>query len=221
MSGSTTIQAEPRTHLGTGGARATRREARVPGIIYGNEQDPLPVSFDARDIVREISDPAFHTKMYKIEVGGEMHRALARELQLHPVKDHPTHVDFMRVSRSSRVNVFIPIEFINDDKSPGIKRGGVLNMVLHEIEMNCPATEIPDTLTVDLDGLEIGDTVHLNDLTLPKDAKLVHEDRDYTLATVVAPSSVKSEASAESADAADGEGDAEAAAEGDSESAGE
>lgn len=209
MTNITTIAAERRLGLGKGAARAARRANRVPGIIYGNQQDPVAINVDAKSLTQELKKSGFLAKLFDVKIDGKAERALPRALQRDPVKGTPIHIDFMRVSKDSLINVAVPLRIINEEQSPGLKRGGVLNLVMHKLELSCPADHIPETIEIDLDGLEIHDTVHLDDLKLPTGAKPAHPERDQTIATVVAPSSVKAEAEAAAAEAEAGEAEAE------------
>ncbi|HQS84586.1 MAG: 50S ribosomal protein L25/general stress protein Ctc [Alphaproteobacteria bacterium 16-39-46] len=190
-----TLTVETRSKGGTGPARATRRSGLIPGILYGTGIDPLMVAIDTKTLKLELQDPYYHTKLYDLKVGSTNHRALMRAVQLNPVTDIPIHVDFLRVDPSSRITVDILLKFVNDDKSPGIKRGGVLNIVYHDLQLSCPVDSIPEQITIDLSGLEVGQSIHLEDIKLPAGVQVVHSNRDYTLATIVAPSGLKSDSS--------------------------
>lgn len=192
-----TIVAEPRELRGKGGARTTRRAGRVPAVIYGNKQDPVLISVDPRALHRELCKPAFFTRMFDLKVKGETHRVLAREMQLDPVTDTPIHVDFLRVSAETQIHVAVPVRFENEELSPGLKRGGVLNVVRHEIEVICAAGKIPSVLVIDLTDLEIGDSAHINMVDLPEGVQPAIADRDFTIASVAAPTVVREEAAEE------------------------
>ncbi len=181
------LNATLRNGAGKGAARAVRRAGRVPGVIYGNKLDATLISFDPRDLVREITKPGFFTHIYEIDIGSAKERVLARDLQLDPVKDTPIHVDFMRFSSTTRLIVAVSVHFINEDKCTGLKDGGVLNIVRHEIELRCSPDNIPETLTADLTGLEIGDSIHISAISLPEGVKPTITDRDFTVATIAAP----------------------------------
>ncbi len=195
MAAVTALSLEPRSKGGTGPARATRRSGAIPGIVYGTGMNPMMISIDQKTLKQEIQDPHYHTKLYDLNIGTTHHRALMRSVQVDPVTDAPLHVDFLRVDSSSRIAVNVLLRFINEDKSPGIKRGGVLNIVYHELQIVCPVESIPENITIDLSGLEIGHSIHLDNIQLPKGAQISHAGRDYTLATIVAPSGLKSESS--------------------------
>jgi large subunit ribosomal protein L25 len=180
--------AEPRPRAGKGAARATRREGRVPGVIYGNKEAPTLISVEPRTLQRHLHRPGFFATLLDIELDGARHRVLPRDVQFDPVSDKPVHVDFMRVTAATRVRVDVPVLFANEAASPGIKRGGVLNIVRHEIEMVCAAEHIPPSITIDLTGLDIGDSVHISMVKLPEHVTPAIADRDFTIATIAAPS---------------------------------
>ena len=187
MAQSTALAGEPRDSSGTGAARATRRAGRIPCIIYGNKEEPVLISIDPKDLHKQLRGPGFFARVFEIEVGGQKHRVLARDLQVDPVTDRPIHVDFMRFSAATRLNIDVQVVFVNQEESPGIKRGGVLNVVRHTVEMRCNPDGIPESITVDLAGLEIGDSVHISSIELPDDVELIIAERDFTIATIAAP----------------------------------
>lgn len=203
------IAAEPRERAGKGAARATRRAGRVPGVIYGDKKPSTMISMSPMELMKLARTAGFFSTVYEVQVGGDAQRVLARDLQLHPVTDRPLHVDFMRVTKGVKINVEISVAFENELESPGLKRGGVLNIVRHSIEVSCTPGKIPSALTVDLTGLEIGDTVHFSTIDMPEGVEATITDRDFTIATIAAPSSVKSAASED-----EEEGEGEEAAEG-------
>lgn len=186
------LAAQPRERAGKGASRAVRREGRVPAVVYGEKQAPELVSLDPRDVVREMHKTGFFTRVFDIEVGGRAIRALARDVQFHPVTDKPEHVDFMRVSDTTRIRVAVPVRFANADKAPGIKRGGVLNVVAHDIEVFCTISTIPRMIEVDLSGLDINDSVHISSIKLPDGVKPTIA-RDFTVAAIGAPTVMKSD----------------------------
>jgi large subunit ribosomal protein L25 len=181
------IKTTIRDQSGTGPARAVRRQGLVPGILYGGNKAPERIAITEKELMLEINSSHFFNRIFQLEVNGQKQSAIAKALQLHPVTDRPLHVDFFRVDKDSKIHVFVPVEFINEDKSPGIKRGGVLNVIAHTLELICPANAIPETLTVDLTGLELGHSLHLDVLILDKRVSVAHPERDHTLATIVAP----------------------------------
>jgi large subunit ribosomal protein L25 len=187
MSSATIIEAQERAKSGTGTARAIRREGMIPAIVYGNKIEPEMIAVDSKQIFRESQSAAFFSTLYTLKVNNNTQRVLVKDIQIHPVKDTPLHVDFMRVNKDSKVSVFIPIHYINEEKSPAIKRGGLLNIIAHNLETVCPAENIPEFLVVDLNGLEMHQSVQLSNIKFPEGCKAAHAERDAVLATVVAP----------------------------------
>jgi len=215
MSEVLTITANKRDRAGKGAARATRRDGHVPGVVYGNKQSPVLIALDPREIDREIHKKGFFTTLFDLKVGSDAHRVLARDIQFDPVTDRVLHADFMRVTDTTRVRVHIPVAFTNEGISPGIKRGGVLNVVRHDIECYCSAGNIPQSIIVDVAELDIGDSVHISMVKLPEGVRPVITDRDFTVASVApptvvvetvvaAPTEVTAEAAAAAAAAAGG-----------------
>jgi large subunit ribosomal protein L25 len=197
------LKATPRPQRGKGAARAVRRTGRVPGVIYGNQQPPVSISIDAAELKQRIFAGRFLTTLYDLELEGSKHRVIPRDFQLDPVREHPVHVDFMRLGEGATIRVRIPIHVINVEQSPGVKRGGTINIVTHALDVVCPADQIPEAIEVDVSGLEISHSKHLSDVTLPASVRpVVHADA--TLVTVVPPSGYAEElkAAAEAAAAA-------------------
>ena len=190
------LSAEPRERAGKGAARATRREGRVPAIVYGDKQEPVLISLEPRELGRAVARPGFFATLVDIQLDGTTHRTLPRDIQYHPVTDKPLHADFMRVGAGAQVSVMVPVVFINHERSPGLRRGGILNIVRHGIEMVCTVDNIPERLVVDLDGLEIGDSVHSGAVQMPEGARPVIHERDFTVASIAASSAVREEAAA-------------------------
>lgn len=197
MTNVTAFAAQIRDRAGKGAARATRREGRVPGVIYGDNQDPVLISLDPIELMKQINVTGFFARVYEVDVAGEKYRVLARDLQLDPVSEQPIHIDLMRFSAATRVNVEIQVNFENEDKCPGLRMGGVLNVVRFMIELRCRPDNIPETLTADLSGLEIGDSLHISAIELPEDVELTITDRDFTVATIAAPTVMEEETSDE------------------------
>ena len=187
MSDDTTISAEQRERVGKGSARAVRRAGRVPAVIYGDKKEPVGITLESREITRLVHQPGIFGRLLDIKVSGSKHTVLTRDIQFHPVTDNVLHMDFLRVSGSAKVAVAIAVEFINEDECPGIKVGGVLNVVRYEVELLCPATTIPEKITVDLQGLKIGDSVHISTIELPDGVTPTITDRDFTIATIASP----------------------------------
>jgi large subunit ribosomal protein L25 len=213
-----TFAAEVRAVAGKGPARALRRAGRVPAVIYGERKDQEMVSLEARALRRQLGNPHFFNTLCSLQVNGEAVRVLPRDVQLHPVTDDPIHADFVRVSAGATVEVEIPVVFVNEETSPGLKRGGVLNIVRREVELVCPADAIPGELTVDLAAFDIGDSVHISHVVLPEGARPTITDRDFTIATISAPTVVAEEAAAAQVEQAEqAAADAQPEAEGSSE----
>ncbi|MFG1399586.1 50S ribosomal protein L25/general stress protein Ctc [Roseixanthobacter pseudopolyaromaticivorans] len=184
------LKAVARERAGKGAAREERRAGRVPAVIYGEKQDPITISLEHKEITRTIYAGHFLTTLFLIEVNGKKHRVIPRDYQLDPVKDQPLHVDFLRVSAGARVTVEVPVHFVKQEASPGLKAGGTLNIVHHAVELDCPAESIPDHIAVDLTGVQLGASLHLSSVSLPEGVvSALHGDD--TLATVVAPSGLK------------------------------
>lgn len=199
-------------------ARAERRAGRIPAIIYGGEGTAESITVDANAFRKLLGQAGIMRQLIALDVDGKTNDVLARDIQFHPVSEAPQHIDFLRVSKTSTVAVMIAVQFINEGDSPGLKSGGVLNIVRHEVELNCPATQIPEQITIDLTGYNIGDSIHISDVTLPEGVEPTITDRDFTIATVAAPTTEVEEVETpeEGEEGAEGE---EAAAEGDAKAA--
>ncbi len=193
MSDVLTLSAEARDRAGKGASRALRREGRVPAVIYGNNEEPTLVHVEEKLLNKLLGTGHFFNSVVMVEVGGKAVRTLPKDVEFHPVTDRPLHADFLRVSEHASVHVNVPVHFVNEESAPGIKRGGVLNIVRHELELICDAAEIPDEVTIDLSGFDVGDSIHISHVNLPAGAKSAITDRDFTIATVIAPSALKSE----------------------------
>ena len=191
MSEQLTLPAEARERAGKGASRALRREGRVPAVIYGSNKEPVQVHVEEKLLTKMLHTGHFMNSVVMVEIGGKANRTLPKDVQFHPVSSRPIHVDFLRISEHSKVTVAVPVRFDNEDASPGLKRGGVLNIVQHELELVCDAAHIPDEIHIPLDGLEIGDSIHISDVKLPEGTKASIDDRDFTVATLVAPSAMK------------------------------
>jgi len=192
MSDQLTLSAEARDRAGKGASRALRREGRVPAVIYGNNEEPQMVHVEEKLLAKMLGTGHFFNSVVMVEVGGKKVRTLPKDVAFHPVTDRPLHADFLRVSAHAKVHVNVPAHFVNEDAAPGLKRGGVLNVVRHELELVCDAASIPDEITIDLTGFDVGDSIHISHVTLPKGAESAITDRDFTIATIVAPSALKS-----------------------------
>ncbi|SMX29108.1 50S ribosomal protein L25 [Pelagimonas phthalicica] len=195
------LVATARTGTGKGAARQARRDGQVPGIVFGGDADPLPINVPFNVLLKNLKAGRFKSTLWNLQVEGhEDVRVICRDVQRDVVKDLPTHVDFMRLRRTSKVALFIPVEFINEETAPGIKKGGVLTVVRPEVELEVTAGDIPDHITVDLAGMNVGDIVHISDVTLPEGAKPTI-DRDFVIANISAPSGLKSSENEEGDDA--------------------
>lgn len=197
---------EVRKRTGTGGARASRREGWVPGVLYGGDAGPVAIQLRQKEVLKAFSAGRMQSHLAKIDVPGQdyLQPVIARQVQVDPVTDIPVHVDMMRVNENTRIDVAVHVRFLNEELSPGIKRGGVLNIVRHDVEVYAPATAIPEYLEADCDGLDIGDSIKISAIKLPKGVTPVIKDRDFTIATIAAPSALRSEES-ETAEAAPAE----------------
>lgn len=201
MSQVTTIVAEDRAQKGT--AREFRRQGKVPAVIYGDKKSPLSIAIADNVVARFIGSAGFFTHLFDIDIDGVKHRVLPRDVQYHPVTDRPLHIDFLRVSQSTKMRVSIPFSFVDQDKSPGIRRGGTLNIVHHEIEVLCSPNAIPEKFEISLDGLNVNEAVHLSSVKFPEGVAPTTHERDYTIATIAVPSAVRSsDAAATTTDAA-------------------
>ena len=195
------LKATARPSVGKGAARAERRAGRVPGVIYGNNQPPLPISVDDRDLRQRILAGRFLTTIYDIDLEGKKHRVIPRDFHLDPVKDLPVHVDFMRLGEGATIRISVPLHVERADASPGVKRGGTVNIVTHAIELECSVDNIPQFVDADVSGLEIGYSLHLSDIKLPAGVKSLMRE-DATLVTIVPPSGYAEEQKAAAAAAA-------------------
>lgn len=198
------LEAVTREGVGKGAARTARREGLVPGVIYGGGKDPQPINVKFNELLKSLKQGKFLSTLLNVKVDGKDNKVICRAVQRDVVKDLPTHVDFLRLSDRSRINLYIPVEFVNREKCPGIKRGGVLTIVRNEVELMVTAGKIPERLVVDLEGLQINAHIHISDVKLPAGTRPTITDRDFVIANIQAPSGLRS-AEAE----ADEEGEAE------------
>jgi large subunit ribosomal protein L25 len=187
------LKASSRESTGKAANRTIRKEGRVPGIIYGDKQPPQNVTLEYKEIFKQVQTGHFLSTVYMLDLEGSKVRVIPKDVQLHPVRDFPIHVDFLRISKDARVEVEVPVHFIGEAESPGLKRGGVLNIVRHQVELSCPADAIPETIEVNLAGLDIGDSVHISSVALPNNVTPTIADRDFTIATIVGSSAMKPE----------------------------
>lgn len=189
----TVLAAKARESVGKGTARAVRRNNEVPAVIYGDKTPPVTISLEYKLLMNYVNKAAFFTSLFDIEINGKKHRVLPRDVQFHPVTDRPLHVDFLRVSANTKVRVQVPVVFANMDKCPGLKRGGTLNIVHHEIEVLCPPSKIPEKFEVNLESYAIGTAVHLSAITLPEGVSYTSKETDYTIAAIAVPSALRGE----------------------------
>jgi large subunit ribosomal protein L25 len=195
------LKALVRDRVGKGAARALRREGLVPAVIYGDNKSPLSITVTYKDAMKRIQQGGFLSQVISVEVDGEEHRVIPRDYQLEPVRDFLVHVDFLRVSKTSILTVEVPVHFVNEEDSPGLKRGGVLNVVRHTVEVNATEANLPEFLEVDLSSVETGDSIHISAVNLPEGVTPTITDRDFTIATIAAPSALKSEDNADDGEA--------------------
>ena len=199
MSETLHLSAETRERAGKGASRALRREGRTPAVIYGGNQDPIAIHVEEKELRRQLGTGHFFNSIVELTVGGETLRTLPKDVAFHPVSERPLHADFLRVAANAKVEVLVPVIFINEAKSPGLKKGGVLNIVRHELDLICDADKIPDDIAVDVSGADVGDSIHISSVTLPAGSASAITDRDFTIATIVAPSALKSSEGADTA----------------------
>lgn len=192
MSETLKLSAEMRERAGKGASRAVRLTGRVPAVIYGNKLAPVTIHVEEKALTKHLHTGHFMNSVVEIELGGAVERTLPRDVQFHPVTDRPIHVDFYRLAANAVIHVMVPVHFTDEDKSVGMKKGAVLNVVRHEVELICPADSIPEQLNVSVAGKDVGDSIHISSVTLPEGVKPVI-DRDFTIATLVAPSALRSE----------------------------
>lgn len=187
MSKAAILIAEKRDRAGKGTSRALRREGRTPAVIYGDKKEPISVSLETKELVKVINQGSFLSAICVVNVGKDKHQVLPRDIQLHPIRDTPVHVDFLRVTAKSKIAVNVAVHFLNEEECIGLTRGGMLNIVRHEVELLVPATHIPESIEIDLTKFDIGDSIHISDFTLPGDVEPTITDRDFTVATIAAP----------------------------------
>ena len=185
--------ATARAGTGKGAARQARREGQVPGVVYGGGLDPQPINIKYNELLKRLKAGKFLSTLFNLQVEGQEDvRVICRNVQRDVVKDLPTHLDLMRLRRTSRINLFIPVEFIGEEVSVGLKRGGVLTVVRNEVELKVTAGDIPDKLVIDLTNHDVGDVIHMSEITLPEGTRPMITDRDFVIANISAPSSLKS-----------------------------
>ena len=192
MSDQLTLSAETRDRAGKGASRELRRQNRIPAVIYGNKQEPELIHVEEKALIKLLMTGHFSNSVVELDLGGAKQITLPKDVAFHPVTDRPLHVDFLRIVKGAKVEVNVPVVFINEELSPGLKRGGVLNIVRHELELICDNDKLPDDIQIDVSGFDVGDSIHISNVTLPAGSESKITDRDFTIATIVAPSALKS-----------------------------
>jgi len=205
MADTISITATLRDRVGKGASRAVRRSGDIPAVIYGGKEEPVSIQIPQNEIISLLNKGGFMSHTYEITVGKKKATVLPRDLQVHPVTDLPMHIDFLRLTKGAKVTVEVPVRVINEEQSPGLKRGGVINFTRHEVELSVPANAIPEHLDIDVSGLDLNEAIKISNVTLPKGAEATITDRDFTILAIVAPSGLKS---AEDAKAAEEDGEA-------------
>ena len=204
MATSYELKASARDRVGKGAARALRREGLLPAVIYGDKKPALPITIPVKETTLTLHKGGFTSQIGTIDIDGEKHRVIAKDYQLHPVRDDVLHVDFLRVAKGSTLTVEIPVHFLNEEICPGLKKGGVLNIVRHTVEMTVPADNIPEALEIDLAEAQPGDSLHISAVKLPEGCEPTITDRDFTIATIAAPAGVQETEEAEEGEAEEG-----------------
>jgi len=184
------MSASVRDKSGKGAARAARRAEQVPAVIYGDKKPPLSINLELRELRRHMAT-TFYTHIYNLKVGNDVHKVIPRDVQFHPVTDTPLHVDFLRVSDATKITASVPVEALGADKSPGVKNGGLLNLIYHELEVKCFANQIPEHITVDVSALNMGQSIHLDEIKLPAGVEVTLLDKHATIVSVTAPSALR------------------------------
>ncbi len=201
------LNAVARERVGKGAARELRRNNQIPAVIYGDKQPPLAIAITYKDAMKKIHSGGFLSSVITIDVDGKPHKVIPRDYQLNPVSDKAEHVDFLRIGKNTRLNIEVPVHFINEEESDGLKRGAVLNIVRHTVEVSCLASAIPEGFDIDLTGTDVGDALHASMIKMPEGVNPVITDRDFTIATIAAPSALRSEGSDDEAQSEGEEGE--------------
>ena len=201
------IAAQKRDRAGKGNARSLRGEGRVPAVIYGEKKDPESISIAINDITKLYNTGRILSTLLDVDIDGKKHRVIARDVQLHPVRDTILHADFLRLGKGAKIAVEVPVKFLNEETCPGLKSGGVLNVVRYTVELNCPADNIPEDIELDLIEASMGDSLHISEVTLPNGCEPVISGRDFTIATIAAPAAIRSDAAEDEEGAEDPEGE--------------
>ncbi|MAB13752.1 50S ribosomal protein L25/general stress protein Ctc [Parvibaculum sp.] len=214
------LEARSREKTSKGAVRSLRREGRVPAVIYGDKKSPILIDLSYKEVSKLYHTGTFLSHTLDIEVDGKKEHVIPRDVQLEPVRDFIIHIDFLRLGKNATITVAIPVHFVNEEASPGLKAGGVLNVVRHEVDLVCPASSIPEAIEIDLAGYEMGDSIHISSVKLPTKVEPAIADRDFTIATIAMPASVQSAESEEGAEEAEAAEEAPAAEEGGEDSSG-
>ena len=201
------IAAQKRDRAGKGNARSLRGEGRVPAVIYGEKKDPESISIAINDITKLYNTGRILSTLLDVDIAGKKHRVIARDVQLHPVRDTILHADFLRLGKGAKIAVEVPVKFLNEETCPGLKSGGVLNVVRYTVELNCPAENIPEDIELDLIEASMGDSLHISEVTLPNGCEPVISGRDFTIATIAAPAAIRSDAAEDEEGAENPEGE--------------
>ena len=201
------IAAQKRDRAGKGNARSLRGEGRVPAVIYGEKKDPESISIAINDITKLYNTGRILSTLLDVDIDGKKHRVIARDVQLHPVRDTILHADFLRLGKGAKIAVEVPVRFLNEETCPGLKSGGVLNVVRYTVELNCPADNIPEDIELDLIEASMGDSLHISEVTLPNGCEPVISGRDFTIATIAAPAAIRSDAAEDEEGAENPEGE--------------
>lgn len=204
MSDTLKLPAETRDRAGKGASRDLRRNGRVPAVVYGGKEDPLAIHVELKELKRLMGTGHFFNSIVEVKVGGKTYRTQPKDVAVHPVTDTPLHVDFLRIAKGATIHVNVPVVFENEELAPGLKRGGVLNVVRHDLELVCAAEKIPQEIVIDVTGFEIGESIHFSHVKLPDGVESAITDRDFTIATIATPTDVPSEEE-EAAEAAEAE----------------
>ena len=216
MSDIVKMSVEPRPGVGKGAARAARRAGYVPGVIYGDKKDPVTIQIKNNQLLKTLNSGGFYTTIFDIDVAGEQHRVIPKDIQKNKLNGLPEHVDFMRLTKGAKIQVMIPVEFLNEDECPGLKQGGTLNVVRHEVELSVLPDNMPENIQLDLISFQIGDSINISDAVMPEGAEPTITDRDFTIATIIEPraaveedeeETTETEVIEQNADTVEGEGD--------------
>jgi large subunit ribosomal protein L25 len=192
MSDTLNLPAETRERAGKGASRELRRNGRVPAVIYGGKEEPLAIHVELKELARQLGTGHFFNSIIELEIGGKTYRTQPKDVAFHPVTDRPLHADFLRLVKGATVHVNVPVVFENEELAPGLKKGGVLNVIRHDLELVCDAEKIPHEIVVDVTGFDVGESIHFSHVKLPAGVESAISDRDFTIATIAVPSALRS-----------------------------